>query len=77
MAQRITHLFLYGTIGFHDCFLILSAGYIKCLLPSEHFVKETNNYSESECVATAAISEKSWGLGAVMVTLLVTITTIF
>lgn len=55
MAQRIAHLFLYGRIGFHDCFLILPAGYIKRLQTPEQFVQETNNYSQSEHMATTAI----------------------
>lgn len=61
VAQCIAHLFLYGRIGFHDCFLILPAGYIKCLQTPEHFVQETNNYSQSEHMATTAIWEKRWG----------------
>lgn len=63
VAGCITHLFLYGSIEFHDCFLILPAGYIKCLQTSEHFVQETNNYSQSEHMATAGMWEKRWGLG--------------
>lgn len=55
VARCIAHLFLYGRIGFHDCFLILPAGYIKRLQTSEHFVQETNNYSQSEHMATTAI----------------------
>lgn len=54
-ACRIAPLFLYGRIGFHDCFLILPAGCIKCLQTSKHFVQEANNYSECERLATAAI----------------------
>ena len=63
VSRRIAHLFLYGRIGFHDCFLILPAGYIKRLQTSEHFVQETNNYSQSEHMVTTAIWEKRWGLG--------------
>lgn len=55
MAQHIAHLFLYGRIEFHDRFLILPAGYIKRLQTPEQFVQETNNYSQSEHMATTAI----------------------
>lgn len=63
VARRVAHLFLYGRIVFHDCFLILPAGYIKRLRTSEHFAQETNNYSQSEHMATAAMWEKRWGSG--------------